>query len=318
MQAIVKSQSNIDVSIIILSWNTKAMLGQCIESVYTNTQNIIYEIIVVDNASSDGSPETVEKEYPQVRLTKNKENLGFARANNIGIQQSTGRYVCLINSDIIVMKDCIRNLVTFMDEHFDVGMVGPRILNPDRTLQVSCRHSPSIWNNLCQALGLNYLFPKSTFFSEPFMKYWAHDEIRKVDVLSGCFWMVRRAALDAVGLLDEDFFIYGEDIDWCRRFHQAGWDVVFYPGAKALHTGGASSANAPIKYYLEMQKADLKYWRKYHGRIGAASYMMIILLRHVTRVIARVFQYVFYPSRRETIRFKLRRSTACIRWVLHI
>lgn len=205
--------------------------------------------------------------------------------------------------------------MTFMDQHRAVGMVGPRILNPDRTLQVSCRHFPTIWNNLCQALGLNYLFPKSAFFSEPFMKYWAHDAERRVDVLTGCFWLTRRTALDKVGLLDEDFFIYGEDLDWCKRFHKAGRDVVFYPGAQAIHCGAASSGNAPIKFYLEMQKADLRYWRKHHGRIGETGYLLIILIRQVLRVIFGVVKYVIKPSARKTTSFKVKRTLACVRWV---
>ena len=307
-----------DVSIIIVSWNAKHHLLNCLNSLENTPNGYLQEIIVVDNASSDGSPDAVARQFPQVRLFKNKENLGFARANNIGIRQSSGRYICFVNSDVIVLNGCIENLISFMDKQPTAGMVGPRILNPDRTLQPSCRHFPSVWNNLCWTAGLHRIFPKSRFFSEPFMNYWAHDTVQKVDVLSGCFWMVGRQALNQVGLLDEEFLMYGEDIDWCRRFHQAGWDVVFCPNAEAIHIGGASSANAPIRFYLEMQKADLQYWRKHHGRVAAAVYRMIILLHHTLRVFARALQYAFCPSRRETVSFKLRRSIACIRWVLHI
>lgn len=308
----------VDVSIIIANWNTCDTLRDCLKSIYEEAGNIQFEVIVVDNASSDGSVETIKSEFPGVILIENSENKGFACANNVGIQASKGRYVCLINSDIIVLEDCIEKLMSFMDEHPGTGMAGPRILNPDRTLQRSCRHFPTIWNNLCQALSLNHLFPKSRFFSGAFMNYWNHDSIRSVDVLGGCFWMVRRKSLNEVGLLDENFFIYGEDLDWCRRFHQVGWDVVFYPRAEAIHIGGASSNNAPIRFYLEMQKADLQYWRKHHGRIGEAGHTVVILLGNALRVIARALQYAFWPSRREPAGFKLQRSIACIRWVLHI
>ncbi|MHC4593976.1 MAG: glycosyltransferase family 2 protein [Planctomycetota bacterium] len=308
----------VDVSIIIVNWNTRELLQGCLRSIREQTRDINYEIIVVDNASTDGSVEIVKKNFPKVMLVENSSNLGFARASNIGIRSSKGRYICLINSDVIVLDDCIKNLMSFMDEHPGTGMAGPRILNPDRTLQPSCRHFPTIWNNLCQALTLNHLFPRTRFFSGPFMKYWAHDEVRKVEVVTGCFWMVRCEAVDEVGSLDKDFFIYGEDIDWCKRFHEAGWDVIFYPKAEAIHVGAASSNNAPIRFYLEMQKADLKYWRKHHGKIGKAGYTAVILLRNALRMIARALQYAFWPSRRETAGFKLRRSIACIRWVLHI
>ena len=187
-----------DLSIIIVSWNAKQYLHRCLDSLAGKTSGYSREIIVVDNASDDDSVEFVEKDFPDVKLLKNKTNLGFAKANNIGISQSSGRYICFVNSDIIVLNNCIENMISFMDDHLKVGLAGQRILNPDLSLQCSCRHFPSIWNNLCQTLGLNKLFPKSEFFSEPFMKYWAHDKVRKVDVISGCFWMVRRQAIDEV------------------------------------------------------------------------------------------------------------------------
>ncbi len=307
-----------DVSVIVVNWNTKALLHDCLKSIYEQGGEIDLEVIVIDNASTDDSAEMVKKNFPRVTLVENSDNLGFARANNIGIQASKGRYVCLVNSDVIVLEDCIKDLKSFMDEHPTTGMAGPRILNPDHTLQPSCRHLPTIWNNLCSASGLNRLFPKSAFFSDWIMNYWNHDSVRSVDALSGCFWMVRRKSLNEVGLLDEDFFVYGEDLDWCKRFHKAGWDILFYPDAEAIHIGGASSANAPIKFYLEMQKADLQYWRKHHGKIGKAGYAVVILLHNALRVIARALQYAFWPSRRETVGFKLRRSLACIRWILNL
>lgn len=304
-----------NVSIIIVNWNAREPLHNCLKSICTHEREVDYEIIVVDNASTDGSVEMVKKAWPSVALVQNSKNLGFAQANNIGIHQSTGQYVCLINPDVVVLQGCIRNLIEFMDRNPRVGMTGPRILNPDLTLQPSCRHFPSIWNNLCQALALNHLLPKSRFFSGSFMNYWAHDTLQKVDTIGGMFWMVRRQAINEAGFLDEDFFLYGEDIDWCRRFHAAGWDIMFYPGAEAVHLGGASSSIAPIKFYIEMQKADLQYWRKHHGRVGKAGYMVVTLLNNALRAVARTLQYMFCPPARETACFKLRRSLAYIRWV---
>jgi GT2 family glycosyltransferase len=305
-----------DVSVIIVSWNAKAHLVGCLRSLLEDHSSYSQEIIVIDNASTDGSPETVGKEFPQVKLIRNKENLGFAKANNIGIRTSTGRYVCLINSDVIVLEGCVVKMMEFMDKNSSAGLSGPRTLNPDRSLQHSCFRFPSIRNNLCHALGLNKLFPRSPFFSEPIMKYWPHNCERRVDALNGCFWMVRREALDKVGLLDEGFFFYGEDIDWCKRFHNVGWDVMFYPGAEAIHFGGASSKNAPIRFYLEMQKADLQYWRKHNGRSGQIIYWMIILLRHLVRLPFYILLYIVRPSARRNAIFKLKRALICICWLL--
>jgi GT2 family glycosyltransferase len=307
-----------DVSIIIVNWNTKDLLRDCLDSIIEQTKKVEYEIIVVDNGSADDSVEMVRKKYPLVTVIENNENLGFARANNIGILASKGRYICLMNSDITILDDCLDKLVSFMDYSPGIGMAGPKILNADLTLQHSCRHFPSIWNNLCQSLGLNHLFPKSAFFSDWIMNYWNHDSTRSVDALSGCFWMIRREALEEVGLLDEEFFIYGEDLDWCRRMRNTNWDIVFYYVAEAIHLGGASSAAAPVKFYLEMQKADLHYWRKHHGRSGKIIYAAVILLRETIRVIARGTQYLFWPYRRETSGFKLRRSISSIRLILNI
>jgi hypothetical protein len=279
------------------------------------TKSNAYEIIVVDNGSSDGSAEFVEKEFPHVRLIRNKENLGFAKANNIGIRASTGRYMCLINSDVTVQNNSIEKLMEFMDASPSVGMSGPRILNPDGSLQVSCRHFPSVWKSLCQTLGFNKLFPKSAFLSEPFMKYWAHNEIRNVDVLGGCFWMVRREALNQAGLLDEHFFFYGEDIDWCRRFHMAGWDVVFYPYAEAIHVLSASSSKDPIRFHIELHKSDMRYWRKYHGRMGRVSYWMLILFRNLVRLPVYALIYIFLPRARNNYVLKIKRALRCTCWL---
>lgn len=308
-----------DVSVVIVNWNARQHLLNCLDSIIEHAPaDRTQEIIVVDNGSADRSAEAVASQFPQVILIENDRNLGFARANNIGLRKSTGCYICLVNSDVVVCDGCIEKLIDFMEKYPRVGMVGPRILNPDGTLQPSAIHFPALWNNFCHAIGLSFLFPKSAFFSEPFMNHWSHDSTESVDALNGCFWMVRRQALNQVGLLDEEFFIYGEDIDWCKRFHKADWDITFFPGAEAVHIGGASSANAPIKFYLEMQKADLQYWRKHHGRFGAAAYKMIILLRHTLRAIVRSLQCAFCPSGREMVFFKLRRSVACIRWILSI
>jgi len=308
----------IDVSIVIVNYNTMDLLRDCLRSIARHRKEIETEVIVVDNASSDGSQSMVQTEFPTVNLIENIDNQGFAKANNTGIKATAGRYVALVNSDVVVLEDCLDTLVHFMDEHPVVAVSGPRILNADLSLQPSCRRFPSLWNNFSQAVGLSRVFSGSRFFGDWTMKYWSHDTERSVDALSGCFWLVRREAMDEVGLLDEQFFMYGEDLDWCKRFHDAGWDVRFYPEAQAIHYGGGSSACAPVKFFLEMQKADLQYWKKHHGRFRQICYAVIIFLRHTVRLLCLGITCLICPKRKPQVTQKIRNSWACIQLLLRL
>ena len=252
----------------------------------------------MDNASSDGSPDAVRDEFPGVRLICNDDNYGFAKANNIGIRASTGEYLFFINSDVVVKAGCFEKMISYMDGHQDIGVLGPRILGPNGAVQRSCMGFPTLWNSLCRALALDSIFPGMKLFGGELMAYWPHDDIRSVDVINGCFWMVRRKALQAAGPLDERFFIYGEDIDWCKRFHDKGWKVVFYPEAEAVHYGGASSANAPLKFFIEMQRADYQYWKKHHTALASTAFLFIRLLHHAVRLPGGIASYPFRRKKR--------------------
>jgi len=303
------------VSVIIVSWNAKAYLLECIESIYKQDLKDSPEIIVVDNASSDGSPEAVRANYPAVTLIENVGNYGFAKANNVGIKASRGEYLFLINSDIVVREGCFQKIVQHMSNHPSVGMLGPKIFSVDGSVQRTCMGLPSLWNLFCRAVALDALFPHSRIFGSHFLTYWNFDDTRPVDVINGCFWAIRRSAIDDVGFLDERFFIYGEDVDWCRRFTEKGWQVVFFAGAEALHYGGASSANAPIKFDIEMQRANYQYWTKHHSRFEAYAFLLISFIQHAVRVIAEVVAYPLRRSRAAS-KYKIKRGLASIRWIV--
>jgi len=306
----------LDLSVIIVSWNAREHLLNCLRSLGRGISEYSLEVIVVDNASSDGSAEAVQNEFSAVRLIRNETNLGFARANNIGIRQSSGRYICLMNSDIIVLPHCLDRLIAFLDQNPRVGLAGPRILNLDHTIQITTWRFPTLWNSLCEAFALDRIFPKMRFFSGSTMSYWSHNSIRRVDGLSGCFWVIRREASDRIGLLDENFFMYSEDIDWCRRCNKMDWHVVYYPIAEAIHIRARSSTNDPVRFYLELQKANLLYWKKHHGVFGKAFRMLIIFLHEAVRVVLHLAFYAFSPSRRAERAPKIKRGFACIRWGL--
>ncbi len=304
------------VSVIIVSWNAREYLAQCLASLSPAVCRYPMEIIVVDNASTDGSPEMVQRKYPECRLIRNGSNLGFAKANNVGIRQSAGEYLCLINSDVRVLDSCITRLVEFCETQPEVGMVGPRILGGDGALQPSCRGFPTVWNTLCRALGLDLLFPHARLFGGYLLPFWQHDTVRPVDILSGCFWLVRRRALTGVGVLDEDFFMYGEDMDWCKRFWAQGWRLMFVPSAQAIHYGSASADNAPMRFYLERQRADLQYWKKHHLWPAQQCYFVISCLQHLLRIIGYAGALLAFAGNRERKRLKIVRSIRCLQWLL--
>ncbi len=304
------------VSVIIVSWNAKDYLKQCLDSLAEGACKYPMEIVVVDNGSADESVPMVRREYPHVRLILNGRNLGFAKANNIGIQHTTGRYVCLINSDVRLLKGCITGLVDYCESHPQAGMVGPRILGGDGRLQKSCRGFPGLWNMFCRALALDTLFPQTKLFCGYALTHEAHAKETTADVLSGCFWLVRRKALEQVGLLDETFFIYGEDVDWCLRFWSAGWRLMFVPAVEAIHYGGASSAKAPERFSIELQKADLQFWAKHHSRPAVLAYFLIACLYHLIRMTGFTLAGCLRSRKRSDYWHKMRLSFVCLRWLI--
>ncbi|MGB7769555.1 MAG: glycosyltransferase family 2 protein [Verrucomicrobiia bacterium] len=310
-----KDSSEVLVSIIIVSWNARDYLKQCLESLTPAVCRYPMEIIVVDNASSDGSPELVKSNFPRVELIRNPANLGFAKGNNLGIENSKGRYLCLINSDVKVLPDCINRLVDYCEQHPEVGMVGPRIVGGDGKLQRSCRGFPSLWNMFCRAFALDTIFPRCKLFTGYSLSYWPQDSTRTVDILSGCFWLIRRETLSRVGLLDEAFFMYGEDMDWSKRFWLAGSSLAFVPSAEAVHYGGASSSNFPVRFYIEKQRADLQYWRKHHSRIATAGYFLISCLHLLLRTMGYSLAFMFHNGARQNYHYKVKRSLACLKWL---
>jgi len=310
-----KDFSRIIVSVIIVSWNARGYLKQCLESLTPAVCRYPMEIIVVDNASSDGSPELVESSFPQVRLIRNPINLGFARGNNLGIQNSHGRYLCLINSDVKVLPDCISRLVDYCEQHPEVGMAGPQVAGGDGKLQRSCRGFPTLWNMLCRALALDSLFPRCKLFTGYSLSHWPQNATRAVDILSGCFWLIRRETLSRVGLLDEAFFMYGEDMDWSKRFWLNGSSLAFVSEAEAVHYGGASSSNAPIRFYIEKQRADLQYWKKHHSRIATAGYFVISCLHLMLRTLGYSLAFLFHHGAQPGYQYKVKRSLACLKWL---
>jgi GT2 family glycosyltransferase len=305
----------IQISIVIVTWNAKKYAAECLDSLQACINDPEAEVIVVDNASTDGTPELVRDSYPGVTLIRNDENLGFAKANNIGIRRSTGEYVCLINSDVHVLDGCIEQAVEYMKQDSRIGLLGPKMLGADKKAYRSYMGAPTLWRCFCRALALDVLFPNSKLFGGFLMPYLKRDRIAEVDVLNGWFWVTRREALNQVGLLDETFFMYGEDIDWCIRFRKAGWKVVYFPNAESIHYGGASSSKAPLRFYIEMQKANYQYWKKHYGRASQVAYLFLIWIEQAMRLAGHTLMRLA-GKRRPDASYKAKRSMACICWIM--
>jgi len=311
----INSLPSVMLSFVIVNWNTKELLLQCLVSLYRQLDNYPSEIIVVDNASTDGSVAAVRRDFADIHIIQNEKNLGFAKANNIGIRSCMGEYIFLVNSDIVFRPHCIQRAVSYLEFYRNIGLLGPRILNPDLSLQPSFRPFPGLANALCRALAVD----KMPIVSQQLTSGLRTTQIgagQEADILSGCFWVVRRTALADVGLLDEDFFIYAEDKDWCRRFWTAGWNIVYLPEAEAIHHGGASSSREPVQFYVEMHRANLQYWRKHHGWLSWISIRLIMLLHQCARIVAGTVLSFVVRSRRETILLTVKRCRACARFLL--
>jgi GT2 family glycosyltransferase len=309
--------SEVDVSIIVVNWNTWKLLTECLRSLAQFRGRYVAEVIVLDNGSKDGSQEAIRREFPGVRLIENGANLGFAKANNIGIRAAKGRYLCLVNSDVRVLNDCIDRLVDFMDHHPETGIVGPQILYPDMRIQDSCRKFPSPWNNFCSAFKLNRLLPRNSFFSGEHMFYFPHDMTLKVDSIAGCFMLARKDAVEEVGLLDEQFFMYAEEVDWSKRFSQCGWQIMFYPEAQAVHHHAASTSRDPVRFERERVKSVAKYWRKHHSVVERYEFAAIFCLQHIAGLACAAVIYAAVPTSRGKMKTKISRSFACLHSIIY-
>jgi GT2 family glycosyltransferase len=308
--------TKVQLSIVIVTWNNVRIIRECLRSLEMLHTHSSAEIIVVDNASSDGTPDLVEREFASVRLIRNERNMGFAGGNNIGIRLSSGEYVCLVNSDVVVSEGCIENLAQYMGDHPDIGLLGPKMILSNGSVGQSCMRFPTVSNWLWRALALDAMFRKSQTFGAYLMTYFRYDRVADVEVLTGWFWMVRRKAMEQVGLLDERFFMYGEDIDWCKRFHEAGWRIVFYPEAVALHYCGASSSKMPTRFYIEMTRANLEYCRRHHSRLGVVGFWLASWIHEMVRIAGYGASYIFRRPGRSDAALKVKRSWGCLLWLM--
>lgn len=242
-----RPQAPLDVSVIIVNYNVRDFLHQSLQSLQKALKGIRSEIFVVDNASDDGSAEMVKRRFPRIRLVANSVNLGFAKANNLALKKARGKFILLINPDTIVQEDTIRVMVEFLRNHPEAGLAGCKILNPDGSFQPACRRGfPTPWVAFTKIFGLSKLFPKTKFFGKYNLTYLNTEETYPVDAVSGSFMMVRKETFEQVGGLDESYFMYGEDLDWCFRIRQAGWRIFYVHSTQIIHYKGESTRRSSL------------------------------------------------------------------------
>lgn len=254
-----------DLSICIVSYNCRELLANCLESIRAHSGRLSVEVIVTDNASTDGTVAMVRERFPEGRLIASRENLGFAAGTNRAMAAASGDVLMMLNPDTEVRPGALEHLVHFLRERSEAGAAGPRIMGADGRLQLTCHTFPTLWLTLVGQLGLHRAFPGSRALGAYDMTWWAHDRPRRVDWISGACIAVHREAWERVGPLDEGYFMYSEDVDWCYRLSKAGYERWYLPGAAIVHHEAGSWGEAPEERILAAHRANFRFFGKSYG-----------------------------------------------------
>ncbi len=302
---------NKDISVIIVNWNTRDLLLKCVESVYKTIKTLAIEIFIVDNGSSDGSVEAIKTLFPDVRLIENKNNLGFAKANNQALSQMNGRYAALLNSDAVLTEGAIENIVEFMDKNKGIGICGGQLLNADDSKQNSIANIPSLATELLNKSLLRRLFPhkyhgKENNFKEPV----------EVESIIGACMIVRSDAIDDVGLMDEDYFFFFEETDWCVRMRKKGWMIFHHPDAKIYHLQGQSAGKVNVRARIEYWKSRYTFFKKNYGRLSLNLLKTGLILKVFMSVFVYFIVYAASLSLNKRVKEKLKLYAVLTAWHL--
>jgi len=277
-----------DLSIIIVSWNVKDLLRNCLNSIYSEKEDFTFEIFAVDNASDDSTAEMVSKEFPSVHLITNTQNFGFSRANNQAIKLSKGRNILFLNPDTVVVLSALQKMVKFIDSDPQIGAVGCKLLNPDGTIQNRfARSFLTPLNQLYEIMMLHRLFPRSRIFGKAPFSYHDHNESREVDCISGACLMVKREVLDTIGLFDERYFLYAEDVDLSYRIKKAGWRLYHMSDAEVIHFSGGSTKKRKEVVFSSvlMRESDFGFIYHYYGTTSAFLYRIFTCIGAMVRIV---------------------------------
>lgn len=285
-----------DLSVVFVSYNTKDMTREALNVLNDSKTAYSYELLMVDNASRDGSADMIASEFPEVYLIRNDFNVGFGRANNQLLDQIKGRYVLLLNTDAFVAADTLQKTVNFMETHPETGILGVRLEGRDTVLQPSCRYFPTPWNLFLVRTGLKRIFRGARLVDD---MAWDHQSVRHCDWVPGCYYLIRREVIEKVGLFDPRFFLYYEEVDHCLATKRAGWQVTYCPDTTVLHIGGESAKtdnvlNAASRQVSALQiESELLYFRKNHGLFGLLQLCFLTLLAELIMFVKRAVKTRF-------------------------
>jgi GT2 family glycosyltransferase len=311
-----ETTNGVKLSLCVVNTNNREKLARALVSIYQNPPKCEFEILVVDNASTDGSAEMVREQFPDVKLTASHHRRGYPANSNINMRKASGEYYLILNEDIEILPGSLDVGVQFMDEHRRVGMLGCCMLSPDGNVQFgSGRRFPSILNDILAWTTLAERFPQNRFLGRYLMSDWPHDTIRDVEVILEAGMLVRREAVDRVGMMDENLFFCYDGPDWARSFRQGGWQVVFHPAVRIIHHEGASSRrDGKPNYFLlvESLNSEQYYYEKHHGRWYALAHRLIMIALFSAYVVKHTVSGLFAPSSTQRASIKSRKETVLI------
>ena len=304
--------TDVKLSIVILCWNDRKVIQDCLRSIYVGTRSVGFEIIVSDNGSTDGSLEMIRKEFPDVRVVENGANLGFAKGNNAGIRLSAGEYVLVLNPDTIVENGALDRWVAFADCHPEAGAFGCRVLNPDGSFQNPARPFPTIWRTWVAALYLRPLAHVSNLFLADVYTGWAGTSEREIDWQSGCCVMFRADVLHRLNGFDEQFFYTKEEVDLCFRVHKAGYSILYTPEPAVIHLGGQSVGRFPIRFAIEEYRSAYRYFYKHYGAAATCQLKTASMVKLRVRQLGYGLLNLLRSS--DVLRRRLDMYKACTDW----
>jgi N-acetylglucosaminyl-diphospho-decaprenol L-rhamnosyltransferase len=298
-----------DLSIIVVSWNVRNLLRACLKSVTESLssergQMLSSQVIVVDNASSDGSVEMLKEAFREIHVIANDRNLGFTKGNNQGLALSDARYVLLLNPDTEVVGDALGEMVAYMDDHPTAGALGPQLLYPDGQVQSSRRRFPDLRTAYVESTFLQSWFAQSGTLERYYVLDRSDDETQAVDWLVGACLLIRRETLEEVGSLDESYFMYSEELDWCYRAKKRGWEVVYLPTAQAIHHVGKSSEQVLPVRHIQFQRSKVLFFKKHHGRLKGEMLRFFLLATYLWQMTVEGLKWLVghkRPLRRQRV-----------------